>query len=63
LPWLISDTSASDRYYAEDLTEPFVLTDGRLTVPTGPGSGVTVRTDLVRAWALQPPVVVQPSSR
>ena len=52
---LPGDTSASDRYYAEDLTEPFVLNDGRLTVPTGPGSGVTVRTELVRAWAVQPP--------
>jgi O-succinylbenzoate synthase len=33
------DTSASDRYFAEDLTEPFVLEDGHLAVPTGPGIG------------------------
>jgi O-succinylbenzoate synthase len=57
---LPGDTSASDRYYAEDLTEPFVLHDGRLTVPTGAGSGVRVRTELVREWALQPPVLLQP---
>ncbi|GHD41506.1 o-succinylbenzoate synthase [Mycetocola manganoxydans] len=56
---LPGDTSASDRYYAEDLTEPFVLVDGRLRVPDGPGSGVTVRTDLVRAWALAAPVLVR----
>jgi O-succinylbenzoate synthase len=56
---LPGDTSASDRYFAEDLTEPFVLTDGRLRVPTGPGSGVTVREELVSAWATQPPVVLR----
>ena len=37
---LPGDTSASDRYYAEDVTEPFVLDDGHLPVPTGPGIGV-----------------------
>ena len=56
---LPGDTSASDRYYAEDLTEPFVLSDGRLSVPTGPGSGVTVREDLVRDRALAAPVVLR----
>jgi O-succinylbenzoate synthase len=39
---LPGDTSASSRYYSRDITEPFVLMDGRLTVPTGPGLGVTV---------------------
>jgi O-succinylbenzoate synthase len=38
---LPGDTSASGRYYEEDLTEPFVLKDGRLAVPDGPGLGVT----------------------
>ncbi|HEY9476515.1 MAG TPA: o-succinylbenzoate synthase [Mycobacteriales bacterium] len=37
---LPGDTSASDRYFRCDLTEPFVLRDGRLPVPTGPGIGV-----------------------
>ena len=37
---LPGDTSASDRYYATDVTEPFVLEDGQLAVPTGPGLGV-----------------------
>ncbi|MBP2326402.1 O-succinylbenzoate synthase [Kibdelosporangium banguiense] len=35
------DTSASDRYYRTDITEPFVLEDGHLGVPSGPGIGVT----------------------
>jgi len=39
---LPGDTSASDRYYHRDITEPFVLEDGRLRVPPGPGLGVTV---------------------
>jgi o-succinylbenzoate synthase len=38
---LPGDTSASGRYYAQDITEPFVLRDGRLEVPQGPGLGVT----------------------
>lgn len=37
---LPGDTSASDRYYEVDVTEPFVLAAGRLAVPTGPGIGV-----------------------
>ncbi|HEY9389266.1 MAG TPA: o-succinylbenzoate synthase [Mycobacteriales bacterium] len=37
---LPGDTSASDRYFRCDLTEPFVLRDGTLAVPTGPGIGV-----------------------
>jgi O-succinylbenzoate synthase len=39
---LPGDTSASDRYYDHDITEPFVLHDGRLRVPTGPGLGVRI---------------------
>lgn len=37
---LPGDTSASSRYYKEDVTEPFVLDNGQLHVPTGPGIGV-----------------------
>ena len=37
---LPGDLSASDRWFPDDLTEPFVLDGGRLTVPTGPGLGV-----------------------
>jgi O-succinylbenzoate synthase len=36
---LPGDTSASRRYYRQDVTEPFELEDGHLAVPTGPGLG------------------------
>jgi O-succinylbenzoate synthase len=39
---LPGDTSASDRYYHRDITAPFVLHDGRLDVPRGPGLGVDI---------------------
>ena len=44
---LPGDTSASDRYFHQDITAPFVLHDGRLRVPTGAGLGVEVRRDVV----------------
>jgi O-succinylbenzoate synthase len=38
---LPGDTSASDRYFERDLTEPFVVDpDGTIAVPQGPGIGV-----------------------
>jgi o-succinylbenzoate synthase len=59
---LPGDTSASGRYFAEDLTEPFVLGTaehrGQLRVPDAPGTGVTVREELVRDWASAAPVVL-----
>jgi O-succinylbenzoate synthase len=45
---LPGDISASERYYAEDITEPFLLVDGQVAVPQGPGLGVTVREDVLR---------------
>ena len=38
---LPGDISASDRYFHRDLTAPFVLQDGELAVPQGPGIGVS----------------------
>jgi len=38
---LPGDVSASGRFYATDITAPFVMADGHLPVPTGPGLGVT----------------------
>jgi O-succinylbenzoate synthase len=57
---LPGDTSASSRYFPEDLTEPFVMAhDGSMGVPTGPGIGVeplperleacTIRTEILGA--------------
>ena len=37
---LPGDTSASARYYKRDVTSPFVMENGYLNVPTGPGIGV-----------------------
>ena len=42
---LPGDTSASGRYYREDITAPFVLVDGQLHVPDAPGIGVTPLPD------------------
>ena len=37
---LPGDISASERFYDLDITEPFVMEDGQIEVPTGPGIGV-----------------------
>lgn len=44
---LPGDTSASDRYYARDITPPFVLAEGHVAVPTGPGIGVSPIPDVL----------------
>ncbi|MFJ9770377.1 o-succinylbenzoate synthase [Kitasatospora sp. NPDC101157] len=46
---LPGDISASARYYTRDITDPFVLHDGRLTVPTGPGIGIAPDPDALQA--------------
>ena len=51
---LPADTSASDRYWREDLTEPFHLVDGHLAVPTGPGIGRVPRADALRDAEVEP---------
>src|SRR5262249_53726995 len=43
-----ADLSASDRYWREDITDPFILdANGCLAVPDGPGLGVTVRVEAI----------------
>ena len=44
---LPGDISASDRFYDQDITEPFVLEDGQIAVPTGPGLGVQPIQDVL----------------
>ena len=51
---LPGDTSASDRYFARDLTEPFVLDDGACGCPTGPGIGVEPIPDVLDEVTTQP---------
>lgn len=42
------DLSASDRYFLRDVTAPFVMTDGCIAVPRGPGLGVAPDPELLR---------------
>ena len=49
---LPGDTSASARYYATDVTEPFVLDAGYIAVPTGPGIGVEPLPDRLAEFTL-----------
>ena len=46
---LPGDTSASDRFYERDITEPITLHDGYVRVPQGPGLGVTPLPDALAA--------------
>jgi len=51
---LPGDTSASARYFADDITAPFAMaSDGTMEVPTGPGIGVTPRPDRLEATTLR----------
>jgi O-succinylbenzoate synthase len=49
---LPGDTSASSRYFETDLTEPFVLKDGHIEVPTGPGIGVDPIPEIIERFAV-----------
>jgi O-succinylbenzoate synthase len=44
---LPGDTSASSRYFLNDVTDPFIMEDGYLAVPTGPGIGVEPHLDFL----------------
>jgi o-succinylbenzoate synthase len=51
---LPGDTSASARYFHDDLTEPFVMgSDGTMAVPTGAGIGVDPRPDRLAETTLR----------
>jgi o-succinylbenzoate synthase len=47
---LPGDTSASNRFYAADLTDPFELVEGHLKVPGGPGLGVAPLEERLREF-------------
>lgn len=57
---LPGDTSASARYYARDVTEPFVLEGGTLRVPVGPGLGVDPLPDVLDQVTTSVRVVTKP---
>ena len=44
---LPGDTSASSRFYHRDITDPFVMENGQLRVPTEPGIGVKLDIDFI----------------
>lgn len=44
---LPGDTSASSRYYHRDITSPFIMENGQLRVPSGPGIGVEIDHDFI----------------
>jgi O-succinylbenzoate synthase len=46
---LPGDTSASARYFKQDITSPFVMEDGYLTVPNKPGIGVEPDMDFLES--------------
>jgi O-succinylbenzoate synthase len=51
---LPGDTSASSRYFRDDITEPFVMApDGTMAVPSGPGIGVTPRPERLEATTIR----------
>ncbi|MBW3589814.1 MAG: o-succinylbenzoate synthase [Actinobacteria bacterium] len=54
---LPGDTSGSDRYYHRDITDPFVLKDGRLDVPEAPGIGVNIVKDILDEVTLSEEVI------
>jgi O-succinylbenzoate synthase len=55
------DTSASDRYFTEDLTDPFVLDpEGTMAVPEGPGIGVEPLTDRLEACTVRMEAITGP---
>ncbi|MGQ0803035.1 MAG: o-succinylbenzoate synthase [Actinomycetota bacterium] len=57
---LPGDLSASDRYFESDLTPTFVLDDGQLAVPAGPGIGVEPLPDVLDAVTHRREVVTLP---
>ena len=56
---LTPDLSASSRYFANDLTEPFELVNGEIEVPLGIGLGVTPRAEVLSSPATQIQTVFQ----
>lgn len=54
---LPGDTSASARYFETDTTEPFVLVNGHISVPTGPGIGVDPIPEIVDRFTVSREIV------
>lgn len=48
---MIGDITESSRHFARDVTAPFEMTNGMIPVPDGPGIGVEVDVEFIRAAA------------
>lgn len=59
---LTGDVSASDRFYAEDITEPVVMVDGYVDVPTEPGLGRQPIPDVLDRYTVEAETVTPASS-
>ena len=57
---LPGDTSASSRYFRRDITPPFIMNDGQLDVPTGPGIGVEIDHDFIEEITTSRKVISAP---
>jgi O-succinylbenzoate synthase len=58
---LPGDTSASDRYFERDLTDPFVVdADGTMAVPRGPGIGVQPHPEALAAATVERLMIRRP---
>ena len=49
---LPGDISGSDRFYSEDITEPVLMADGLVAVPTEPGVGRTPVPTVLRRYTV-----------
>ena len=54
---LPNDTSASARYFSQDITDPFVLEDGYLRVPTRSGIGVDIHPEVLADYEVSSDLV------
>jgi O-succinylbenzoate synthase len=57
---LPGDTSASSRYFHRDITDPFVMVDGQLRVPTQPGIGVHIDLNFIEQITKTRKVITAP---
>jgi O-succinylbenzoate synthase len=57
---LPGDISASDRYFRQDITAPFLLDEGKIAVPSGPGLGVEVLVPVLEGLTTQLETITRP---
>jgi O-succinylbenzoate synthase len=56
---LPGDISATDRYFHQDITAPFVLKNGTIAVPTGPGLGVEILVPVLNSLTTQSETITE----